>query len=153
MCYKLTDKHLECEGHSRQNVRLAFQLMSRSVSNCLRVLGEADKAEVIGIINDFMDLCNSRRQFHWNPLECGYGLHPEAQKKCLDRFRLLIENMTVNPPKSKPGKEYKKPQTERRRNVRPPFQKGLLCNIDTIETLTTELFKAGQKFVLLSKVS
>ena len=75
MCHKLTDRHLECEGHSRQNVRLAFQLLSRSVSNCLRVLGEADKAEVVGIINDFMDLCNSRRMYHWNPLECGYGLH------------------------------------------------------------------------------
>lgn len=153
MCYKLTDKHIECEGHSRQNVRLAFQLMSRSVSNCLRVMGETDKAEVVGIINDFMDLCNSRRKFHWNPLECGYGLHPEAQRRCLEKFNNLVTNMTVNPPKSKPGKEYRRPQTERKRNVRPPFQKGLLCNINTIVSLTDELIKSGQKFVLLSKVN
>ena len=35
MCPKLTEKHLDCEGHTRQNVLLAFQLLSRSVANCL----------------------------------------------------------------------------------------------------------------------
>ena len=153
MCHKLTEKHLDCEGHTRQNVLLAFQLLSRSVANCLRVLGEEDKGQVIGIINDFMDLMNSRRQFHWNPLACGFGLHPE-QKECVDRFRHLVENMRVNPPKQKPGKKYKnKTQLkERKRNVWPPFQKGLMCNIDTILTLSDDLMSSGQKYIFLSKV-
>ena len=98
-CHKLRERHLNCEGHSRQNVLLVFQLLSRSVSNCLRILGEEDKGTVVGMINDFMDLCNSRRPFHWNPLECGFGLHLEEQQKCLERFRQLVETMRVNPPK------------------------------------------------------
>ena len=133
-------------------MRLAFQLLSRSVSNCLRLSGEVEKAEIVLIINNFMDLCNSRLRYHYNPLLCGYGLHPEKQRQCVESFRDLIENMTVNPPKPKPGKVYKKPQTERRRHTMPPFQKGLLCNIDAILTLTDDLKKAGQKYLLLSKV-
>ena len=35
---------------------LSFPALSRSVANCLRVLGEVDKGEVINIINDFMDI-------------------------------------------------------------------------------------------------
>ena len=153
MCPKLKEKHLNCEGHSRQNVLLVFQLLSRSVANCLRVLGEADKGEVINIINDFMDLCNSRRKFHWNPLECGYGLHLEEQRRCLERFRHLVENMRVNPPKPKPGKEYKRKLSERKRHTFPPFQKGLLCNIDTIVALSDDLLRSGQEYIFLSKVN
>ena len=152
-CHKLRERHLNCEGHSRQNVLLVFQLLSRSVSNCLRILGEEDKGTIVGMINDFMDLCNSRRPFHWNPLECGFGLHLEEQQKCLERFRQLVETMRVNPPKPKPGKVYKRIQKERKRHTMPPFQKGLLCDIDAITSLTNDLMRSGQKYVLLSKVS
>ena len=151
-CHKLRERHLNCEGHSRQNVLLVFQLLSRSVSNCLRILGEEDKGTIVGMINDFMDLCNSRRPFHWNPLECGFGLHLEEQQKCLERFRQLVETMRVNPPKPKPGKVYKRIQKERKRHTMPPFQKGLLCDIDAITSLTNDLMRSGQKYVLLSKV-
>ena len=116
-------------------------------------MGEKDKGTVVGMINDFMDLCNSRRPFHWNPLECGFGLHLEEQLGCLERFKQLVETMRVNPPKPKPGKVYKREPKERKRHTMPPFQKGLLCDIDTIVSLTNDLMRSGQKYVLLSKVS
>ena len=139
--YKVDIKHhLELSNQEKQRVDKAFQLLSRRMSNAFRLSGREDQAEIIGVINDFLDVCNSRSPFHYNPLKSGFGKNLGVQMKAIEDMRELMMGMKVNP------------SGARRRIAKMPFQKGLLIAIKSILKLKEELQLNQDTFLLLSKV-
>ena len=139
--YKVDIKqHLELSNQEKQRVLPAFQLLSRRMSNAFRLSGREDQAEIIGVINDFFDVCNSRTAFHFNPLKTGFGKNLGVQLKAIEDMRELLMGMKVNQ------------SGTRRRLAKMPFQKGLIIAIKSILHLKEELQLGQDTYLLLSKV-
>ena len=139
--YKVDIKqHLELSKQEKQKVDKAFQLLSRRMSNAFRLSGREDQAEIIAVINDFFDVCNSRSPFHYNPLKSGFGKNLGVQLKAIEDMRMLMMGMKVNP------------SGKRNRHAKMPFQKGILTAITSILHLKEELKLDQDTFLLLSKV-
>ena len=76
LLHKLSPAHLEVRGIERQRVRPAMQLFSSSVSQAfLHVFGDehADQANVIQIVDDWVDVMNSGSAYTVKQLRCGLG--------------------------------------------------------------------------------
>ena len=113
-CHKLTKFHLEVQGQETQRVRLAVQVLSGSVANMFEILGMKHKAEIVHIINNFFDVCDSRAKFSKgnNRFKCGLGVYEEDQQQALKDMIELMESIQW---KNKRGKWS---------NTKKPFQKG-----------------------------
>ena len=139
--YKIDIKqHLELTNQEKQRVDKAFQLLSRRMANAFRLSGLEDQAEVISCINDFFDVLNSRKSFHFNELKCGFGMNIDAQVKAIENMRELLLGLKVNPSGS------------RKRHAMMPFQRGLLIDIKSVLHLNQELNLNPDNYLLLSKV-
>ena len=92
-CHKLTKFHLEVKGQECQRVRLAVQVLSGSVANSFELLGFKNQAEIVHIINNFFDVCDSRTKYDksLNKYKCGFGVHEEVQCQALQN---MIDLMT-----------------------------------------------------------
>lgn len=112
--YKLSlEKHVLLEGQSRQRVRPAIQLLSRSTANCFAIFGEEGKSKIIKCINDGFDVLNSRTIFDSNKLKCALGIHENVQLGALQSFLDLLLRI-----------EWKNRETGLFSNTKKPFQKG-----------------------------
>ena len=132
--------HLQLSDQEKQRVDKAFQLLSRRMSIAFKLSGLEDQGEIIGVINDFFDVFNSRKTHTFNPLKCAFGRNLEVQVKAIQDMRELLEGMKVNP------------CPNRKRNTQMPFQKGLLIDIQSILHLKEELNIGPDNYLLLSKV-
>ena len=91
LCHKVTQSHLDVKGVERQRVRPAMELFSDSVSQAFRqIFGSQAEghAQVIGIIDSFVDIMNSRFKFDFSKdNRCGFG-----KLQCLLLFILGLKN-------------------------------------------------------------
>ena len=139
--YKVTIKtHIELSKQEKQRVDKAFQLLSRRMSNAFRLTGRVDQGDIIGVLNDFFDVLNSRSPFHYNPLKSAFGKNLELQMKAIEDMRELMMGMKINP------------SGKRARHAQMPFQKGILTGINSILHLKEELKLDQDNYLLLSKV-
>ena len=93
VCHKLTKFHLEVKGQECQRVRLAVQVLSGSVANSFELLGFKNQANIVHIINNFFDVCDSRIKYDksLNKFKCGFGVYEEEQCQALQE---MIDLMT-----------------------------------------------------------
>ena len=123
--YKITDDHLYCVGTARQRVKPAVQLLSSSVANAFCEAGELDKGELIQIIDDWFDVCDSRSQHHRSKqLKNGLGVHEEKQVAALNKMLNLMKNITF-------GGKLK------------PFMKGIVASTKSLLALWNDLKHRG----------
>ena len=79
ICPKLSEIHINVQGHERQRVKYATQLLSKSVSDALIYLYDKkyeDQANTIKVFDNFFDVMNSRTMFADKNLRCGLGKQP-----------------------------------------------------------------------------
>ena len=123
--YKITDDHLYCVGMARQRVKPAVQLLSSSVANAFCEAGELDKGELIQIVDDWFDVCDSRTHFHGSKqLKNGLGVHEEKQVAALKKMLNLMKNITF-------GGKLK------------PFMKGIVTTTKSLLSLWNDLKSRG----------
>ncbi len=124
--YKLKDRHLNCKGTERQNVRLAVQLLSKTVSNLLKLLFPNDPvkqalSDFVLVMNDAFDIMNSRVLFASDPNKSALEVYFDQQQKTLHEALHLFESTQFN------GRD----------NL--PFQKGakmaIICALKLHQTL------------------
>ena len=76
LCPKVGEAHLEVQGHDRQRVKFATQLLSDTVSKALLTLYKEEyreQAQLISVFDKFFDVMDSRTVKHWKPEKCGFG--------------------------------------------------------------------------------
>ena len=82
-CPKLSDQHVQVQGHDRQRVKLATQLFSDTVSKALIIISTFDQ---------FFDVMDSRTKHHWKKEKCALGntnKRPQVHRFslfCIDQF-------------------------------------------------------------------
>jgi hypothetical protein len=123
--WKVSQKHLDCQKSQRQNVRLAAQLLSNTVSTCLlRYKPGTDKqmAETLGNfisdINLWFDIFNSYCAKGKVPTKNAYGVSLENQEKHLDNMIQRISSIRAI------GK-----------NALQTFQKGMIISMKSLKNL------------------
>lgn len=100
VCYKISKKHLECNGPQRQNVRLAAELLSETTAKALArykpgndPLLAVNVATFISDINQWFDIFNSYAPRNKLASKNAFGINLESQVAHLDKIIDLIENM------------------------------------------------------------
>ena len=95
MKYKLTSAHIDCTHSQRQRVRLATQLISKTVADALRLDGKEEYASFIQLFNDAFDVLNSRRKEDPKArLRSGYGgATLDEQNEVLERTYSCVTKM------------------------------------------------------------
>ena len=122
--HKLSDKHITCNRSERQNVRLAAQLLSNSVSCAIDTVDPTKHVQAIWVkqVNDWFDVCNSRKKFDKVPNRCGFGIKFSEQKKSLKQIIKTMMAMRVGDHKNMIQ-----------------FQKGVLITSKSLLALFTKL--------------
>lgn len=125
--YKITDEHLAVQNVARQNVKLATQLFSHTVSCCLKrcvQLGKMsetaiDCADFIKLINDWFDVFNSKiPAVDMRNRKKAFGLAISEQEEILKKTDEVILELRT------PGKKSML-----------PFQKGILISNESLRGL------------------
>ena len=128
---RLTESHFDCVGSQRQNVRLAAQVFSHSVSRAMTWNKPEDqelkaKSDTIKLFNDWFDVCNSDGRFNQNILKNPLGtMHIEEQMHVLNKMEKFLNEFKVN---------SKTPQY---------WVKGILANIYSTRALHHDLVTNG----------
>ena len=76
LCPKLSDQHVQVQGHDRQRVKLATQLFSDTVSKALIILYKdqyTEESKLISTFDQFFDVMDSRTKHHWKKEKCALG--------------------------------------------------------------------------------
>lgn len=107
VCYKIQEKHIECEKTQRQNVRMAAELLSNTVGQALiRYKPGSDKkmADNLGNficdVNKWYDIFNSYVKDGKIPFKYAFGIHLKMQEEHLDKFLDTILLMRAHGKKS-----------------------------------------------------
>ena len=133
--YKLGEDHLYCTGPCRQRVRFAVQLFSGTVANGFKMMGQEGKAWVVKTVNDFFDVLDSRLKFHKsNKNKCAMGINEDLQLESLKSMIHLIQNVKFG-------------------GCSKPFMKGILCTINSLISLYSELKAEGQSYLCTYQVN
>ena len=149
LLYKISvTSHLNYDSTRAQNVRLAAELLSRSMSCAMEKFssscdnsGEYMKAsKKVMLINQWFDVMNSRQMFeHNNELRCGFGLYREKQVA-------ILNEMT---------KEFSRGCVFNNRCSFIVFQKGVVMSNESLKRLDQDLQKrfSSYKYVLTSHLN
>ena len=76
LCPKVGEVHVMVQGHDRQRVKLATQLLSDTVAKALTTLYKdeySDQAQLISFFDKFFDVMDSRTTNHWKREKFGFG--------------------------------------------------------------------------------
>lgn len=129
VCYKISEKHINCEKSQRQNVRLAAQLLSNTVGQALMRYkpGENKKlAEDVGAficnVDKWFDIFNSYTKRGKVPNKSAYGTHLEMQERHLNKMIEIVSSMRAH------GK-----------NALQIFQKGMIMSIKSLKSLFEDM--------------
>ncbi len=98
--FKLTRKHIEVKDQEKQRVYLAAQLLSHRTAEALRQVFPADNekkefASFIDIIDGWFDTMNSRLQYTYKDLRCGFSVKIEKQKAALMKAKAIVQDLRV----------------------------------------------------------
>ena len=107
--------------------------------------GDADKAYIVSVINDWFDCMDSRNGFHksGNENKSGLGVFPERQEESLRKMLALTESMVVGPTKN----------MKNSRKEMLPFQRGIICSIRAVQALWAELKVEGFQYLATHKLN
>lgn len=144
VCYKLTKKHITCDGSQRQNIKLATQLLShttaialqhyRPISN-IKLLN--DTAHFIKLINNWFELANvAHKDDRSSPFKSPYGTFLIEQDIFLNEVYDVINSMRC---KGESSLQI--------------FQKGILMYINGIKQLVQILRENEIKYLLTIKLN
>lgn len=125
-CWKINQNHIDCEKSKRQNVKMAAQLQSHSVSTALlRYLPGPDKTmakylgHFIGDVNIWFDIFNSYPKNGSVPTKNCYGVNLKMQEEHLQKFIETISSMRAT------GKNS--------------LQKGMIISIKALQMLYKDM--------------
>ena len=144
VCPKLREQHLSCRGPERQNVRLAANLISRTVGTALlhyKPGGDeklaVDTGNFILLMNEWFDLMNVyTTKYSKIPSQTAYGMeHLDAQNELLTNVRNVILGMRC----------YGKSSLQ-------IFQKGIIMGVTALPLLLESVRKYGIKYILTTKL-
>lgn len=144
VCPQLKELHLSCRGPERQNVRLAANLISRTVGTALVHYkpGDDEKLAVdtgnfILLMNEWFHMMNVyTTKYSMVPSQTAYGMkHLDAQNELLTNVRNVILGMRCY------GKESLQ-----------IFQKGIIMGITALPMLLESVRKYGVTYLLTSKL-
>ena len=99
--YKLKDIHLNCKGTDRQNVALAVQLLSGTVSTLFKLQFpdnpvKSALSDFVSAMNNAFDVMNSRVVIANEPMKCALGVHFCVQKQALEKALHYLETVQFN---------------------------------------------------------
>ena len=141
---RLTEAHFECVGSQRQNVRLAAQVLSHSVSKAMTWNKDVDqelkaKSEAVKLFNDWFDVCNSDGRSNQNLLKNPLGTsHIEEQMHVLNKMEKFLKEFKVND------------NTQKRQY----WVKGILANIHSTRALHRDLVTNGPfEFIICRRLN
>jgi len=140
MLYKISEADLNLKGQSRQRVKPAVRVLSRSVAKAFGYFGETDQEDIVQIINDGFDVLNSANPRHpAAKLKSGLGMFEDEQIEALEKFQDLLLKIE--------WREKNGCYT----TTKKPFQKGLLCSIRSTIELFHEMKDEGVKYILTKR--
>ena len=101
IAYKLSiEKHLRVRRQDRQRVRPAAQLISATTAHALEYLFPTNNrmillAKFTRLADQWFDLMNSSRLYHYKEVKSAFGLKMDLQMKVIEDFKTEIRELRV----------------------------------------------------------
>ncbi|CAB4057980.1 unnamed protein product [Lepeophtheirus salmonis] len=97
--FKLKPLHIYCKGGARQRIRLAAQVLSNTVAKAFTIHSQSKEARAkenaVEMINNWVDVVNSRQIYDKVKLRCALGINFEDQFIALDKMELFLDTFKV----------------------------------------------------------
>lgn len=154
LAYKITRAHIDPQGSAKQNVRMAAQLLSATVSKAMCFINRENpdhrrlQSEAVLTINNWFDVMNSRKPTNGDKscISFGFGLHANKQLEALEKMEALVHGMKVF--------FRKRDGSLIPRQTMLPFQQGILMSIASIRALLDYTKREYQAtYILTAKVN